>query len=391
MRKKDGTLMFFRLDDEQQAIRDLARRFARNELAPNAERWDDEHYFPRELLQPLAELGLMGLLIPEEYGGLQLARLMGAVIYEELAQGDMATATWLSVHNMVAGLIYRFGNDEQRRRWLPGMTGGELLGAFSLSEAHAGSDAANIRTTARRDGDAYVVNGSKFWVTNAGVAEVYTVMVRTDANARSRGITTLVIEKGTPGFSFGKIERKMGLHSDPTGELIFEECRVPVENRLGAEGEGFRIALSALDGGRINIGAASVGLSQAAFEVATRYAQERQAFGKPIGAFEGIQFLLADMAMKIQASRLLVYEAAWKMDQGEPTTMSAAMAKCFATDTAMAVTTDAVQTLGGAGYVRDWPVERYMREAKVGQIVEGANQIQRLVIARALLGEIASL
>ena len=383
--------MFFRLDDEQQAIRDLARRFARNELAPNAERWDDEHYFPRELLQPLAELGLMGLLIPEEYGGLQLARLMGAVIYEELAQGDMATATWLSVHNMVAGLIYRFGNDEQRRRWLPGMTGGELLGAFSLSEAHAGSDAANIRTTARRDGDAYVVNGSKFWVTNAGVAEVYTVMVRTDANARSRGITTLVIEKGTPGFSFGKIERKMGLHSDPTGELIFEECRVPVENRLGAEGEGFRIALSALDGGRINIGAASVGLSQAAFEVATRYAQERQAFGKPIGAFEGIQFLLADMAMKIQASRLLVYEAAWKMDQGEPTTMSAAMAKCFATDTAMAVTTDAVQTLGGAGYVRDWPVERYMREAKVGQIVEGANQIQRLVIARALLGEIASL
>ncbi|MEO7001859.1 MAG: acyl-CoA dehydrogenase family protein [Ktedonobacterales bacterium] len=383
--------MFFRLDDEQQEIRDLVRKFARNELAPNAERWDDERHFPRELLKPLADLGLMGLLVAEEYGGAQLSRLLGAVIYEELAQSDMATATWLSVHNMVAGLIQRFGSEEQRGKWLPGMTSGDLLGAFSLSEAHAGSDAANIRASARRDGDNYVVNGSKFWVSSAGQAEVYTVMVRTDTTAGARGITTLVIEKGTPGFSFGKIERKMGLHSDPTGELIFENCRVPVANRLGAEGEGFKIALSALDGGRINIGASSVGLAQAAFEVATRYAQERQAFGKPIGAFEGIQFLLADMAMKIQASRLLVYEAAWKMDEGEPTAMSAAIAKCFATDTAMAVTTDAVQTLGGAGYVRDWPVERYMREAKVGQIVEGTNQIQRLVIARALLGEIATL
>ncbi len=384
--------MLFELDAEQLEIRDLVRKFARSEIAPNADRWDEESHFPRELFKPLAELGLAGLLVPEEYGGMALSRLMGAVIYEELAYADMSLSMWLSVHNMVAGLINRFGNDEQRRRWLPGMASGDLLGAFSLSEAHAGSDAANLRTMARRDGDVYVVNGSKYWVTNAGQADVYTVMVRTDANARSRGISTLVVERDTPGFSIGKIERKMGANSDPTGELIFEDCRIPVEQRLGAEGEGFKIALSALDGGRINIGAGSVGLAQAALDVATRYARERQAFGKPIGAFEGIQFMLADMATKIAASRLLVYNAASKYDAGAAdATMAAAMAKCFATDSAMSVTTDAVQTLGGAGYVRDWPVERYMREAKVGQIVEGANQIQRMVIARALLGEVASM
>src|SRR5579875_851940 len=381
--------MLFELDDEQQEMRDVVRKFAQNEIAPHADSWDDEHHFPREIFKPLAELGLAGLLIPEEYGGLNLSRLMGAIIYEELAQADSSTSTWLSVHNMVAGLINRFGNDEQRQRWLPGMASGDLLGAFSLSEAHAGSDAANLRTSARREGDHYIVNGSKFWVTNAGQADVYTVMVRTDPNGGSKGISTLVIEKDTPGFSIGKIERKMGLNSDPTGELIFENCRVPVSHRLSDEGMGFKIALTALDGGRINIGASSVGLAQAAFDVATRYAKERQAFGKPIGAFQGIQFMLADMAMKIHAARLLVYQAASKYDDGAPdATMSAAMAKCFATDTAMAVTTDAVQVLGGAGYVRDWPVERYMREAKVGQIVEGANQIQRMVIARALLGRL---
>jgi len=387
-----GALMLLELDAEQLEIRDLARKFARNELAPHAARWDEEAIFPREIFKPLADLGLAGLLVPEEYGGVAFSRLMGAIIYEELALADMGTAMWLSVHNMVAGLIARFGDERQRRRWLPGMTSGDLLGAFSLSEAHAGSDAANLRTTARREGDAYVVNGAKYWVTNAGQADVYAVMVRTDANAGARGITTLIVDRDTPGFSIGKIERKMGVNSDPTGELIFENCRIPVEQRLGAEGEGFKIALTSLDGGRINIGAASVGLAQAALDVATRYARERQAFGKPIGAFEGIQFMLADMAMKVQASRLLVYDAASKYDAGAAdATMSAAMAKCFATDSAMAVTTDAVQVLGGAGYVRDWPVERYMREAKLGQIVEGANQIQRMVIARALLGDLAAL
>jgi alkylation response protein AidB-like acyl-CoA dehydrogenase len=302
----------------------------------------------------------------------------------------MSTAVWLSVHNMVTGLINKFGDEEQRLRWVPGMTGGDLLGAFCLSEAHAGSDAANVRATAIRDGDDYILNGTKFWVTSAGVADIYAVMART-SDAGGHGISTFIVEKDTPGFSIGKRERKMGLHASPTGELIFEQCRVPAKNRLGEEGDGLKIALSSLDGGRINIGAISTGVAQAAFEVATRYAGERSAFGQPIGAFEGIQFMLADMAMKIEAGRLLVYEAAFKMDEGEPAaSMHAAMAKCFASDIAMQVTTDAVQVLGGAGYVRDWPVERYMRDVKVAQIFEGTNQIQRVVIARQMLGKIAT-
>ena len=383
--------MFFALTDEQREIRDIVRKFAQNEIAPHAESWDDESRFPEGLLPQLGELGLAGLLVPEEFGGAQLSRLTGALIYEQLAEADMSTAVWLSVHNMVTGLIHKFGNEEQRTRWVPRMAAGRELGAFALSEAHAGSDAANVRCAARRDGDDYVVNGTKFWVTSAGVADVYAVMVRTDERAGAHGITTLIVEKNTPGFSIGKRERKMGLHSSPTGELVFEECRVPVTNRLGEEGQGLRIALSSLDGGRINIGANATGVAQAALDVATRYAQERSAFGRPIGGFEGVQFLLADMAMKVEASRLMVYQAASKMDDGDPDTgMHAAMAKCFATDAAMQVTTDAVQVLGGAGYVRDWPVERYMRDVKVAQIFEGTNQIQRLVIARALLGEAAT-
>jgi alkylation response protein AidB-like acyl-CoA dehydrogenase len=381
--------MFFGLDDEQREIRDAVRDFAQRAIAPQAERWDEEHIFPREVFTAMAGMGLLGLLIPEELGGSQLSRLTGALIYEELGKADMGVAVSLSVHNMIAGLISRYGSADQRRRWLPRLANGELIGAFALSEAHAGSDAANVRCAARRDGDAYAVNGSKFWVTGAGVADVYVVFVRTDAQARSHGISALVVEKGTPGFSFGKMERKMGLHSSPTGELLFEGCRVPAENLLGAEGDGLKIALSGLDGGRINIGAIATGVGQAALDVATAYAKERVAFGKPIGGFEGIQFLLADMATKIEAGRLLVYQAAFKMDQGEPASMYISMAKCFATDGAMEVTTNAVQVLGGAGYVKDWPVERYMRDVKVAQIFEGTNQIQRLVIARALLGDAA--
>ncbi|MBF6589558.1 MAG: acyl-CoA dehydrogenase family protein [Ktedonobacterales bacterium] len=383
--------MFLRLSDEQQEIRDVVRKFARQKIAPQAERWDEEAYFPREILEPLGEMGLTGLLVPEAQGGSPQSRLTGAVIYEEVGQADMSTAVWLAVHNMVAGLIARFGDEAQRHRWVTRMATGELLGAFCLSEAHAGSDAANVRCAARRDGDDYVLSGTKFWVTSAGVADIYAVFARTDEGTGARGVTAFIIEKDTPGFQIGKRERKMGLHSSPTGELVFEQCRVPAANRLGAEGDGLKIALSSLDGGRINIGAITTGVAQAAFDVAARYAQERQAFGKPIAGFEGIQFLLADMAMKIEASRLLVYQAAFKMDEGEPASMYAAMAKCFASDSAMAVTTDAVQVLGGAGYVRDWPVERYMRDVKVGQIFEGANQIQRIVIARALLGNVATM
>jgi alkylation response protein AidB-like acyl-CoA dehydrogenase len=383
--------MFFPLSDEQREIQAAVRDFAQSEIAPHAERWDEEHIFPREVFQPMAEMGLTGLLAPEDLGGAQLPRLTGALIYEEIGHADMSSGVWLSVHNMVAGLISRFGSDEQRRRWVPRMAAGELLGAFGLSEAHAGSDAANVRCAARREGDDYIVNGAKYWVTSAGVADVYVVFVRTNPAERTRGISALVVERDMPGFAIGKLERKMGLHSSPTGELLFESCRVPVANRLGQEGDGLKIALSALDGGRINIGAISTGVAQAAFAIATRYAQERQAFGRPIGGFEGIQFLLAEMAMKVAAGRLLVYQAAATMDAGEPASMSAAMAKCFATDAAMAVTTDAVQVLGGAGYVRDWPVERYMRDVKAAQIFEGTNQIQRLVIARTLLGDAANI
>jgi alkylation response protein AidB-like acyl-CoA dehydrogenase len=377
--------MFLRLSDDQLEIRDLVRRFSQNEIAPHAERWDEESHFPREIFKPLAELGLSGLLVPEELGGSELPRLTGAIIYEEIGKADMSTAVWLAVHNMVAGLITRFGNQEQRQRWAGAMAAGELLGAFCLSEVHAGSDAANVQATATREGDDYLLNGTKYWVTSAGVADLYAVMMRTSDDG-AHGISTFIVPKGTAGFSIGKVERKMGLHSSPTGELIFENCRVPARNRLGEEGDGLKIALSSLDGGRINVGATATGVAQAALEVAARYATERSAFGQLIGAFEGIQFLLADMAMKIEAARLLVYEAAFKMDEGEPASMHAAMAKCLATDTAMQVTTDAVQVLGGAGYVRDWPLERYMRDVKVGQIFEGTNQIQRLVIARELLG-----
>jgi alkylation response protein AidB-like acyl-CoA dehydrogenase len=383
-----GTTMFSRLTDEQEAIRDAVRDFAQQEIAPHADQWDEEHSFPREIFRPMAEMGLAGLLAPEELGGTQLPRLTGALIYEELGKADMGTAVWLSVHNMVTGIISRFGDEAQRVRWVRKLASGDLLGAFSLSEAHAGSDAANLQCAARRDGACYTLNGSKFWVTNAGVADLYLVFART-SDSRTRGVSAFVVEQGTPGFTIGKLERKMGLRASPTGELLFDQCRIPASNLLGAEGDGLKIALSGLDGGRINIGATATGVAQAALDVATNYARERQAFGKVIGKFEGIQFMLADMAMKVEASRLLTHQAAAAMDDGAPATHYAAMAKCFATDAAMAVTIDAVQVLGGAGYVRDWPVERYMRDVKVAQIFEGTNQIQRVVIARALLGEAA--
>ncbi|GHO44657.1 acyl-CoA dehydrogenase family protein [Ktedonospora formicarum] len=384
--------MKFDLNEEQSDIRDMVRRFTQQEITPHAEMWDENNHFPRKTFTQMAGLGLMGMTTPEELGGNLLPRLTAALAYEELAQGDMATAVGLSVHNMVTGSIARFGNEEQRARWVDKLASGELLGAFSLSEASAGSDAASLQCRAERAGDSYTLNGNKLWVTNAGEADIYLLMARTTTGSESSGISCFVIEKGTPGFLFGKTERKMGLHSSPTRELIFENCIIPATHRLGDEGTGFKIALSSLDGGRINIGAIAVGVAQAAFETARQYAQERQQFGRPIGTFQAIEFMLADMAMKIEAARLLVYEAAYKLDQSQQpsrqTSMYSAMAKCFATDTAMEVTTNAIQVLGGAGYVRDYPVERYMRDVKVAQIFEGTNQIQRIVIGRALLDQL---
>ncbi|HLG65973.1 MAG TPA: acyl-CoA dehydrogenase family protein [Ktedonosporobacter sp.] len=380
-------MMHFDLDEEQSDIRDMVRRFAELEIVPHAEAWDENYYFPREIYTKMAELGLLGMTTPEEYGGSALSRLTGALVYEQLARGEMATAVGLSVHNMITGSLARFGNEEQRRRWVPRLAAGELLGAFSLSEAEAGSDAASLQCRAQRSGDVYVINGSKMWVTNGGEADLYLLMARTQSGEGASCISSFMVEKGTPGFSFGKTERKMGLHSSPTRELIFEQCAVPAANLIGEEGQGLKIALSSLDGGRINIGAIAVGVAQAAFETARDYARERKQFGKSISTFQAIQFMLADMAMKIEAARLLVYEAAYKLDTGQSAGMYASMAKCFATDMAMEVTTNAVQILGGAGYVRDYPAERYMRDVKVAQIFEGTNQIQRIVIARALLGE----
>ncbi len=380
--------MNFDLDEEQSEIRDMVRRFTEREITPYAGAWDENNHFPREIYTHMAELGLMGMTTPEEYSGSNLSRLSGALVYEELAKGEMATSVGLSVHNMVTGSIARFGTAEQRQRWVTRLATGQLLGAFSLSETASGSDAASLQCRAESRGDSYILNGSKMWVTNGGEADIYLLMARTGAGKDGAGVSCFIVEKGTPGFSFGKTERKMGLHSSPTRELIFEDCTIPAFNRLGEEGQGFKIALSSLDGGRINIGAVAVGVAQAAFDVACNYAREREQFGHPIGAFQAIQFMLADMAMKIEAARLLVYYAAYRLDAGQSTSMNAAMAKCFATDTAMEVTTNAVQVLGGAGYVRDYPVERYMRDVKVAQIFEGTNQIQRIVIARALLGNL---
>lgn len=378
--------MKFDLNEEQSDIRDMVRRFTEQEIVPHAEAWDENNRFPREIYTKMAGLGLMGMTTPEAYGGSMLSRLTAALVYEELAKGDMATAVGLSVHNMITGSLARYGNEEQRQRWVPRLAGGELLGAFSLSEAEAGSDAASLQCRAELQGDSYVLNGAKMWVTNGGEADLYLVMARTQTGRQAGGISCFAVEKGTPGFSFGKLERKMGLHSSPTRELLFTDCSIPIANRIGDEGQGFKIALASLDGGRINIGAIAVGVAQAAFETARVYARERKQFGHPIATFQALQFMLADMIMKIEAARLLVYEAAYKVDEGQDAGMYAAMAKCFASDMAMEVTTNAVQVLGGAGYVRDYPVERYMRDVKVAQIFEGTNQIQRIVIARALLG-----
>ncbi len=377
--------MEFDLNEEQRAISDMVRRFTQERITPYADMWDEQNYFPREVYTQMAELGLLGMTTPEIYGGSELSRLMGALAYEELARGDMATAVGLSVHNMITGSLARFGTEAQRQRWTPGLASGQWLGAFSLSEAGAGSDAASLQCQAEFDGSSYTLNGTKMWVTNGGEADIYMVMARTMPGRGAGGISCFIIEKGDRGFTFGKSERKMGLHSSPTRELLFNDCRIPADRLLGQEGQGLKIALSSLDGGRVNIGAIAVGVAGAAFDVATRYAHEREQFGQAINTFQGIQFMLADMAMKIEAARLLVYEAAYKLDTGQSSGLYASMAKCFATDMAMEVTTNAVQILGGAGYVRDYPVERYMRDIKVAQIFEGTNQIQRVVIARALL------
>ncbi|MEW9031210.1 MAG: acyl-CoA dehydrogenase [Planifilum fimeticola] len=378
--------MEFRLSEEHEMMRKMVREFAEKEVAPTAAERDEKEEFDRSLFEKMAELGLTGIPWPEEEGGVGADFLSYVIAVEELSRVDASVGVTLSAHISLASWpIHKFGTPEQKERFLRPLAEGKKLGAYGLTEPGSGSDAAGMRTTAVRDGDSYVLNGSKIFITNGGEAEIYVVFALTDPEKKHRGVTAFIVEKGTPGFSFGKKEQKLGIRSSPTLEILFDNCRIPAENRLGEEGEGFKIAMMTLDGGRNGIAAQAVGIAQGALDAALAYAKEREQFGKPIAAQQAIQFKLADMATRIEASRLLTYQAAWLESQGLPYGKASAMAKLFAGDTAMDVTVEAVQIFGGYGYTREYPVERMMRDAKITQIYEGTNEIQRLVIARHLL------
>ncbi|MGH7277179.1 MAG: acyl-CoA dehydrogenase family protein [Candidatus Rokuibacteriota bacterium] len=376
----------FSLAGDQRMIRDLARKIARERIAPHAAHYDETESYPEESMKAIVESGLFGIWVPEEYGGSDLGCLALALVAEEIAWACAATATQY-VDQPLGGLpILISGSAEQKKKYLPRLATGDMLCAYSLSEPGAGSDAAGLETTAVRQGDHYVLNGSKQWCTNGDHADVLCVFATVDPSKRAKGVTAFLIEPGMPGFSVGKKERKMGIRASPTVALHFTDCIVPVEQRLGAEGEGFTIAMQTLDITRPATGAMAVGIGQAALDAAIGYARERQQFGQPIAAFQGIQFMLADMAMSVHAARLMVHHAARQVDAGiRGNTYEASMAKCWAGDAAMKVATDAVQVFGGYGYTRDFPVERFMRDAKIMQIYEGTNQIQRLIIAKELL------
>lgn len=377
--------MAFELTEEQEQLRRTVCKFAEKELAPIAAEAEEKGEFHREIYEKLAALGLLGIPCSEQYGGAGLDYSTYVIVIEEIAKHCLATAVGLAVQGLPQIMIGLFGNEEQKEKYLVPLASGKKLGAFALTEPNSGSDAASLKTSAALDGDSYSLNGTKVFITHGGVADVYLVMAKTDHSKGSHGISSFIVERDTPGFSCGKTEKKMGMRASPTREIIFENCRIPRKNLVGKEGDGFKIAMTALDSGRITIGAAAVGIAQAALDESIKYAKQREQFNQPIANFQGIQFMLADMATSIRAARNLVKEAAYLKDNGKPFSHVAAMAKLFATDTAMKVTTDAVQIFGGYGYMQDYPVERLMRSAKVTQIVEGTNQIQRMVIARHLL------
>jgi acyl-CoA dehydrogenase len=378
--------MNFTLTEEQEMTRQMVRDFAEKELKPGAEERDDHEQFSRDIFDKMARLGLTGIPFPEEYGGGGCDFINYVIAIEELSRVDASASVTLSAHTSLACWpIYKYGNEEQKKGYLEPMCLGEKLGAYGLTEATAGTDAAAQRTTAVLDGDSYVLNGNKIFITNGGEAEINVVFAVTDKEKKAKGISAFIVEKGTPGFSFGKKERKLGLRSSPTVELIFDNCRVPKENLLGNEGEGFKIAMSTLDGGRNGIAAQAVGIAQGAMEEAINYAKSREQFGQPIANFQAISFMIADMGTKIEAARLLTYQAAYLESVGLPYGKASAMAKLYAAEAAMEVTTNAVQVFGGYGYTRDYPVERFMRDAKITQIYEGTSEVQRLVISRHLL------
>jgi butyryl-CoA dehydrogenase len=378
--------MRFELNEEQKMMQKMVREFADKMIAPGAAQRDAEEKFDRGLYDAAVELGLNGICFPEEYGGAGGDHLSYTVALEELSRADGAFGgSFATTVSLCQWPILQFGTEQQKRKYLVPLIEGKTLGAFGLTEPNAGTDAGAQETTAVRDGSNYILNGSKIFITNGGEAETYVLFAMTDKTRGVKGISAFILEKGMPGFSFGKKERKMGQSGNRTVELIFQDVKLPAENLLGKEGEGFKIAMAAIDGGRIGIAAQGLGIAQAALDHALKYSKERVQFGKPIASNQAIAFMLADMATKVEASRLLVYRAAYLKDQGLPYSKESAMAKLYATDTAMEVTTDAVQIFGGYGYSREYPVERLMRDAKVTQIYEGTNQVQRMIISGAIL------
>jgi butyryl-CoA dehydrogenase len=373
------------LSDEHQMIRDALRSFAQDRLAPNAARWDREHHFPREELRELAALGAFGVAVPEAYGGAGLDYVALALVLEEIAAGAGGTSTIISVNNCpVCSIAMMYASEAQKQQWLRPLAQGELLGAFALTEPHTGSDAAALRTTATRDGDSYVINGAKQFITSGKHGDVAIVLAVTDKAAGKKGISAFWVPTTTPGYIVAGIEQKMGQHSSDTAQIVFDGCRIPLENLIGEEGMGYKIALSGLEGGRIGIASQAVGMARAAYEAALAYARERESFGKPIFEHQAVQFRLAEMAMKIEAARQLILHAASMKDAGLPCLKEAAMAKLFASEMAERVVSDAMQVFGGYGYVADFPVERIYRDVRVCQIYEGTSDIQKILIARAL-------
>jgi alkylation response protein AidB-like acyl-CoA dehydrogenase len=378
--------MGFELTSEQGAIRDTAAQFAAAHFAPHAARWDAEEIFPVDALRAAASLGLAGIYVRGDVGGSELTRLDAAIVFEELAAACTSTAAYLSIHNMVAWMIDRFGDEAQRRRFVPKLVSMEHFASYCLTEPGAGSDAASLRTRARRDGDHYVVDGTKAFISGGGSSDVYIVMARTGGDG-PKGISALIVEKDTAGLSFGKKERKLGWNSQPTRMVILENARVPVANRLGAEGDGFRFAMKGLDGGRINIGACSLGAARTCLEAATEHVKTRRQFGRALAEFQALQFRIADMATQLEAARLMVRRAAAAVDAEQADApMLCAMAKRFATDAGFEICNEALQLHGGYGYLRDYPLERFLRDVRVHQILEGTNEIMRLIVARKLLG-----
>lgn len=382
--------MDYLLTEDQIEIRDLCRRIAEERIKPVRGHYDEAEEFPREVIKTMAQAGIFGLFVPEEYGGFGGGVLELAIATEELSRACAGIALSFAATALGAFPILMFGDEDQRRKYLPPIASGEKLAAFALTEANAGSDAGAIQTTAKRDGDSYILNGTKQWITNGGEADIYTVIALTDRARGSRGASAFIVEKGTEGFSFGKKEKKMGIRSSVTRELVFQDCRVSGKNLLGREGQGFLIAMRTFDYTRPGVAAQAVGIAQGALDEAIAYARQRVQFGKPISSFQGIQFMLADMATQIEAARALVYSAARMIDSGaKDVSRASAMTKLFASDVAMKVTIDAVQVFGGYGYMREYPVEKMMRDAKITQIYEGTNQIQRQIIALNLIKEAA--